>query len=124
MKDDIFRGLNLITYLDDASRCVMAAQIFKEATSRNAVEALRGAIAQFGTPTTILSDNGSGFVGVMSKDRRLRKREGSPESTWMPAEFEVEILDRGIELVNSRPYHPQTSSKLKRFHHSVEEIEY
>lgn len=67
MKDDIFRGLNLIMYLDDASRRVMATQIFKEATSRNAVEALRGSIAQFETPTTIPSDNGSGFVGIVNK---------------------------------------------------------
>ena len=121
MKDGRFRGLNLITYLDDASRCVMAAQVFKEATSKNAVEVLRSAIAQFGTPATILSDNGSCFVGVMSKDRKRRKREGPPGSTWMPTEFEAELLDRGIELINSRPYHPQTNGKLERFHRSVEE---
>lgn len=73
-KDDIFCGLNLITYLDDASPCVMAAQVFEEYASRNAVEVLRGAIAQFGMPATILSDNVSCFVGVMSKDQRKQKR--------------------------------------------------
>ena len=35
----------------------------------------------------------------------------------------VEFLDRGIELINSRPYHPQTNGKLKRIHRSIEEIE-
>lgn len=118
MKDDRFRGLNLIIYLDDASWCVMAAQVFKEYVSRNAVEVLGGAIAQFGIPATILYDNGSCFVGVMSKDQR--KGEGHSGPTRMPTEFEVG-LDRGTELINSRPYHPQTNGKLEWFHRSVEE---
>ena len=32
MKDPRFRGLNLVTYLDDASRCVVASQLFTQAT--------------------------------------------------------------------------------------------
>ena len=44
MKDPRFHGLNLITYLDDTSRCVAGARLFKEATSENAVVALRQAI--------------------------------------------------------------------------------
>ena len=35
--------------------------------------------------------------------------------------FEEELLGRGIELINSRPYHPQTNGKLERFHRSIEE---
>ena len=31
------------------------------------------------------------------------------------------LLGRGIELINSRPYHPQTNGKLERFHRSIEE---
>ena len=67
MNDGRFCGLSIITYLDDASRHVMAAQVFKEGTYKNTVGFLRGAIAQFGTPATILSDNGSCFVGIMNK---------------------------------------------------------
>ena len=63
MKDPRFCGLNLITYLDDASRCVTGARVFKKATSEKAVVALRQAIREFGTPATILSGNGSCFVG-------------------------------------------------------------
>ena len=37
MKDPRMKGLNLITYLDDASRCVIGAALFREATSENAV---------------------------------------------------------------------------------------
>ena len=63
MKDPRFRGLNLITYLDDAFRCAAGARLFKESPSENAVVALRQAIKEFGTHATVLSDNGSCFVG-------------------------------------------------------------
>ena len=35
--------------------------------------------------------------------------------------FETELLDRGIELINSRPHHPQTNGKLERLHKSIED---
>ena len=89
------------------------ARLFKEATSENAVTALRQAIGEFGTPATVLSDNGSCFVG-----RGGRKK---PAGTWTPTLFENELLNLGIELINSRPYHPQTNGKLERFHRSIEE---
>ena len=73
MKDTRMKGLNLITYLDDASRCVTGDALFREATSENAVIALRQAIAKFGVPATILSDNGSCFVG-----RGGRKKHAGP----------------------------------------------
>lgn len=122
MKHPRFRGLNLITYLDDASRCVVAARLFREATSENAVTVLREAAGRFGTPATILSDNGACFTGVMTKDRKRRRKGGTGgRSSWTPTAFEAELLDRGIELINSRPYHPQTNGKLERFHRTLEE---
>ena len=113
VKDSRMKGLNLITYLDDASRCVTGAALFKDATSHNAVLALRGAIKQFGTPATILSDDGSCFVG-----RGGRKKSSG---TWTPTLFESELLSLNIGLINSRPYHPQTNGKLERFHRSLED---
>ena len=113
MKDTRMKGLNLITYLDDASRCVTGAALFKEATSENAVIVLRQAIGRFGVPATILSDNGSCFVGA-----RGRKKSSG---TWTPTLFEDELLTLNIGLINSRPYHPQTNGKLERFHRSVED---
>ena len=104
MKDPRFRGLNLITYLDDASRCVTGARLLMEATSENAVVALRQAIGEFGTPATVLSDNGSCFVG-----RGGRKK---PAGAWTPTLFENELLNLGIELINSRPYHLRPTASL------------
>ncbi len=112
MKDPRMRDLNLITYLDDASRCVTGAALFREATSANAVAVLRQAIGRFGVPATMLSDNGSCFVS-----RGGRKK---PTGTWTPTLFENELLDLDIGLINSRPYRPQTNGKLERFHRSLE----
>ena len=90
MKDPRMEGLNLITYLDDASRCVTGAALFQEATSENAVMVLRQAVDRFGVPATILSDNGSCFVG-----RGGRKR---PAGSWTPTLFEDELLALNIVL--------------------------
>ena len=113
MNDPRMKGLNLITYLDDASRCVTGAALFKEATSVNVVAVLRQAISRFGAPATVLSDNGSCFVGRGGR----KKQTGS----WTPTLFESELLNLDIGLINSRPYHPQTNGKLERFHRSLED---
>ncbi len=111
MKDPRFAGLNLVTFLDDSSRCVTGAGLFREATSENVVVVLRQAVAQFGAPATILSDNGKCFVGARSDPK---KRKNPPKKGWTPTAFEDELLNCGIELINSRPYHPQTNGKLER----------
>ena len=111
MKEPRFSGLHLITYLDDVSRCVVASRVFTQATFENVVLTLREAVERFGTPATILSDNGSCFVG---RSRR------APTKSWQPTAFEAELLDCGIELINSRPYHPQINGKLERFPRSIE----
>ncbi len=61
-KDLRLQGLNLVAFLDDASRCVTGSFLFPEATSYNSVLALRAAISKFDKPATILSDNGSCFT--------------------------------------------------------------
>ncbi len=113
MKDERFKGLNLITYLDDASRCIVGAALFEHATSENAVLLLRLAIKRFGAPASILSDNGACFVGQNSHKKGKKN--------WKPTLFEEELLDQDIILINSRPYHPQTNGKLERFHRTIED---
>jgi len=112
MKDPRFRGLCLVTFLDDSSRCVTGARLFTEATSENAVTALAEAAERFGTPAAVLSDNGRCFNGGRSK-------KSLPRGSWSPTAFEAALLNRGIEMINSRPYHPQTNGKLERFHGSI-----
>ncbi len=43
-----------------------------------------------------------------------------PGRTWRPTTFEAELLERGIGLINSRPYHLETNGKLERLHGSIE----
>jgi len=102
MKDPRFRGLCLVTFLDDSSRCVTGARLFTEATSENAVTALAEAAERFGTPAAVLSDDCRCFNGGRSK-------KSLPRGSWSPTAFEAALLDRGIEMINSRPYHPQTN---------------
>ena len=98
MKDSRMKGMNLITYQDNASRCVTGAALFQEAASEDVVAALRRAVSRFGAPAAILSDNGSCFVGRGGR----KKQTGS----WTPTLFENELLDLEIGLINSRPYRP------------------
>ena len=104
MKNPRMRDLNRITCFDNASRCVTGAVLFQEVTSGNAVAVLRQAICRFGTPATILSDNSSCFVG-----RGGRKK---PTGNWTSTLFENELLDLGIGLINSQPYHPSDMWQL------------
>ena len=103
--------MNLAVILDDSSRCVVAALLFRRATSRNSVIAMCDAIAAFGKPAAVLSDNGACFVG-----RGGRRK---------PTLFEAELLRRGIRQTASRPCHPQTNGKMERLFQSLErEIKY
>ena len=65
-------------------------------TSENAVAVLRQATGRFGTPATILSDNAYRFVGMRRRNPKVYRK---------PTIFEEALLGRGIELINSRPYH-------------------
>ena len=112
IKDPRLRGLNRVVYLDDASRCVTGFGLFEDATSESAVLVLRKAIREFGAPAQMLSDNGTQFTSA---------RRGTPRKGWRPTLFEEELLNDNIVLINSRPHHQQTNSKLERFFRTLED---
>ena len=117
MKDPRFKGLQLVTYLDDASRCITGAALFEHATSENAVMTLRLAIKRFGAPASILSDNGSCFVGQNGRKKKKKSKEGR---TWRPTPFEEELLQKDIILITpGRTTADQR--KLERLHRSIED---
>ena len=117
MKHPGFRGPDLITYPDDASGCVIAAWPFEGAVSGNAVKTRGEAMWQFGTPATILSDNGACLTGATTREGKGGR---APRSSWTPTAFGAGLPGRGIGLINARPYHPQTDGKLEGFHRSPE----
>ena len=109
MKDPRIKGLDLIVYLDDASRCITGFGLFQEATSRNVVLVLVQTTHRFGTPSTILASNSSHFIGTRNRD---------PNNTTTA--FQECLLDTNIELMNSRPHHPQTN-RIDRLFRTIEE---
>lgn len=68
------KGLNLITHLDDASRCTEGAALLREATSENAVAVLRQAAGRLSVPATIPSDNGFCFAVLEGAKNHLISR--------------------------------------------------
>jgi putative transposase len=89
-------GKQLIAYLDDASRFILAIEEMDHATAENAIQVLRK-VVQFARPyggiRQLLSDNGSQFLN----------------------QFDQELATQRIEHVHTRVHHPQTNGKMERF---------
>jgi len=92
------RRLHLVGFLDDHSRFVVGYGLHATASSALVLEVLRAAIASYGLPQEILTDNGPQYV------------------TWRgKSQFSKELEQQGIRQVISRPKHPQTLGKVERF---------
>jgi transposase InsO family protein len=86
----------IIACLDDYSRYVASIGLFRRQTSEKAVDVLRKAIENFGTPEEVLTDNGRQFY------------------TWRgKSQFNKFVTKSGIQHIRSRPYHPQTLGKIE-----------
>lgn len=92
--------------LDDHARFCLAARVSQRATGDAALAAFEWAMSRYGIPAQVLSDNGTCFTG------RLVGNEVA---------FERQLQALGIQLIHSRPYHPQTCGKLERFHRTMKE---
>ena len=92
------RRLYLVGFLDDHSRFVVGYGLHASASTALVLEVLRSAIASYGLPEEILTDNGPQYV------------------TWRGrSQFSRELEQQGIRQVVSRPKHPQTLGKVERF---------
>lgn len=96
----------LIAYLDDASRYIIAYGIFKNATTENALRVFNEALRRYGSPKHLLTDHGSQFC----KDKNNNYR------------FRNEVQANGTELILARVKHPQTNGKQEKFHHTFERL--
>jgi putative transposase len=102
-------GRWFIAYEDDASRYVVSYGVFDEATSKNAVDVLKEAIARNGKPASILSDRGSQFYASESEVREKGLTE-----------FELFLIANDIKHIVGRVSHPQTNGKIERIYGEVE----
>ena len=92
--------------LDDHARFLLALQVVDGPTGAAAWRVFEWAVARYGVPTQVLSDNATCFTGRLSGAK---------------VQFERRLEALGVKLLNSRPYHPQTLGKLERFHRTMKQ---
>jgi transposase InsO family protein len=96
--------LKLISGIDDHSRFCVIAAVVRRATGRAICRAFVAAMAAYGIPDEVLSDNGKQFTGRFGKPR--------------PAGVLFERICRrnGIRQLLTKPYSPTTTGKVERWH--------
>ena len=92
------RRVYLVVYLDDHSRFLVGYGVWASAGGALVREVLEAAIANFGAPEEVLTDNGPQYV------------------TWRGTSAFAKLLERrGIRHLVARPRRPQTLGKTERF---------
>jgi len=88
----------LIGFIDDHSRYVVGLDVFRSQTSERVLEVYRRAVAEYGVPKELLSDQGRQY------------------SSWRgTTRFEAELRKDRVHHIKSRPHHPMTLGKIERF---------
>lgn len=95
-----------LTGIDDHSRMCVCARLMARERTRAVCEWLRGALATYGVPEQILTDNGKVFTG----------RFNHPPTEVL---FEAICREHGIEHLLTHPRSPTTTGKIERFHRSL-----
>jgi transposase InsO family protein len=103
------RECKIITGIDDHSRFCVIATVVARATARAVCLAFTAAMAEYGIPGEVLSDNGKQFTGRFGKPR--------------PAEvlFERICRENGITQRLTRPRSPTTTGKIERLHQTLQQ---
>jgi len=88
----------LIAFLDDYSRFVVGADLFRSPTAAAVIEVYRVAIGEYQPPKEMLTDNGRQYTSWRGTSR-----------------FEAELKKDRVAHFKSRPHHPMTLGKVERF---------
>jgi transposase InsO family protein len=92
------RRVYLVAFADDHSRFITGYGLHATQSSALVIEVLRAAVAAYGVPAEILTDNGAQYV------------------TWRgKSQFTRELEKLGIRQIVARPRRPQTLGKIERF---------
>jgi transposase InsO family protein len=92
------RRLYLVGFMDDHSRFLVGAGVFASSSGAVVREVFEAAIANFGAPEEVLTDQGPQY------------------HTWRgTSEFGKLCAKRGIRQIVARARHPQTLGKIERF---------
>lgn len=92
------RRVYMVIFLDDHSRYIVGYGIHAAMGGLLVIETLRAAIAAYGLPEEVLTDNGPQYRTWRGKSR-----------------FTKELEKLGIRHILARPRHPQTVGKAERF---------
>jgi transposase InsO family protein len=95
-----------LTGIDDHSRMCVCATVMARERTRAVCDGLRGALASYGAPVQILTDNGKVFTG----------RFNHPPVEVL---FDAICREHGIEHLLTQPRSPTTTGKIERFHRSL-----
>src|SRR5579885_3685808 len=88
----------LIAFMDDYSRFIVGADLFRSPTAAAVIEVYRVAAGEFQPPKEMLTDNGRQYT------------------TWRgTSRFEAELKKDRVAHFKSRPQHPMTLGKIERF---------
>jgi transposase InsO family protein len=88
----------LIGFIDDHSRYVVGLDVFRSQTAEHVLEVYRRAVAEYGVPKEMLSDQGRQYCSWRGTTR-----------------FEAELRKDRVHHIKSRPHHPMTLGKIERF---------
>ena len=95
-----------LTGIDDHSRMCVCARLMAAERTRAVCDGLRSALATYGDPEQILTDNGKVFTG----------RFFHPPVEVL---FDAICREHGIEHLLTQPRSPTTTGKIERFHRSL-----
>jgi len=93
-----------LTIVDDHSRYAVCLSACADEQGKTVRQRLETTFGRYGLPDTVLVDNGSPWGG-------------GPGERW--TELGVWLLKLGVDVLHSRPYHPQTRGKNERFHRTL-----
>jgi len=96
--------LHPLTVLDDHSRFSIVLAACPDQRTATVKAALTAAMRRYGLPDTLITDNGSPWGN-------------GPGQPFTP--LGVFLIEQGVRIAHSRPYHPQTLGKDERFHRSL-----
>jgi transposase InsO family protein len=88
----------LIAFMDDYSRFIVGADLFRSPTANAVIEVYRVAAGEYQPPKEMLTDNGRQYTSWRGTSR-----------------FEAELKKDHVAHFKSRPQHPMTLGKVERF---------
>lgn len=104
--------LYLITSLDDCSRLLLFADLFEEETSWAHIEALQGAITQYGCPLQYYADQHAIFRYVKDRDIESNYKSYSKFTDDIDPQWKQTLKMCGTEVIYALS--PQAKGKIER----------